>query len=287
MKRLILAILIVAACLSTVNAQTQKKAKRDTLYTITASKLKIVDGKPTDDFAIYNLKWADTLWNVSRDLDLEQPNLAIKNYRWYFYDKAHKKIRFERYVNERLDRRVRYIYDNSGLATLEHYQLNGADTVLVRKDILTRDSKGRVAKVKAVDGREKAIAACSYSYDEFGNEIKMKASMKFSLDADSVLNRQSSYVYDSLGRVVKKCVTTISQNKDKAYVCYVYTYTGNGKLESTTRYGKNGKMIGKEEIIYYSGRVSQRKFYDSDGMLTENLAFRYRKFGSSVDNNMY
>ncbi len=46
-------------------------------------------------------------------------------------------------------------------------------------------------------------------------------------------------------------------------------------------------MLGKEEIVYYSGRVSQRKYYDDRGVLYENMAYRYRKFGASLDNDMY
>lgn len=269
-----------------VNAQA-KKAKRDTLYTITASRLHIVDGKPTSDFTIYNLKWADTLWNVSRDLDMEQPNLAIKNYRWYFYDANKRLNRFERYINEKLDRRILYRIENNLLAQREHFQLNGTDTVLTRKDVITNDANGRASKIKVYDGKGKSIASLSYSYDAKGNEVKMKASMKVILDADSSFSRQTAYTYDSLGRVAKKMVKSVKADKQKESILYAYTYNKEGKLESTTRYDEMGKMLGKEEIVYYSGRISQRKYYNSEGVLTENLAFRYRKFGASLDNNMY
>lgn len=269
-----------------VNAQA-KKAKRDTLYTITASRLHIVDGKPTSDFTIYNLKWADTLWNVSRDLDMEQPNLAIKNYRWYFYDANKRLNRFERYINEKLDRRILYRIENNLLAQREHFQLNGTDTVLTRKDVITNDANGRASKIKVYDGKGKSIASLSYSYDAKGNEVKMKASMKVILDADSSFSRQTAYTYDSLGRVAKKMVKSVKADKQKESILYTYTYNKEGKLESTTRYDEMGKMLGKEEIVYYSGRISQRKYYNSEGVLTENLAFRYRKFGASLDNNMY
>jgi len=286
MKKILLSLLLLLIGVAGVNAQA-KKAKRDTLYTITASRLHIVDGKPTSDFTIYNLKWADTLWNVSRDLDMEQPNLAIKNYRWYFYDANKRLNRFERYINEKLDRRILYRIENNLLAQREHFQLNGTDTVLTRKDVITNDANGRASKIKVYDGKGKSIASLSYSYDAKGNEVKMKASMKVILDADSTFSRQTAYTYDSLGRVAKKMVKSVKADKQKENILYVYTYNKEGKLESTTRYDEMGKMLGKEEIVYYSGRISQRKYYNSEGVLTENLAFRYRKFGASLDNNMY
>lgn len=286
MKKILLSLLLLLIGVAGVNAQA-KKAKRDTLYTITASRLHIVDGKPTSDFTIYNLKWADTLWNVSRDLDMEQPNLAIKNYRWYFYDANKRLNRFERYINEKLDRRILYRIENNLLAQREHFQLNGTDTVLTRKDVITNDANGRASKIKVYDGKGKSIASLSYSYDAKGNEVKMKASMKVILDADSSFSRQTAYTYDSLGRVAKKMVKSVKADKQKENILYVYTYNKEGKLESTTRYDEMGKMLGKEEIVYYSGRISQRKYYNSEGVLTENLAFRYRKFGASLDNNMY
>lgn len=286
MKKILLSLLLLLIGVAGVNAQA-KKAKRDTLYTITASRLHIVDGKPTSDFTIYNLKWADTLWNVSRDLDMEQPNLAIKNYRWYFYDANKRLNRFERYINEKLDRRILYRIENNLLAQREHFQLNGTDTVLTRKDVITNDANGRASKIKVYDGKGKSIASLSYSYDAKGKEVKMKASMKVILDADSIFSRQTAYTYDSLGRVAKKMVKSVKADKQKENILYVYTYNKEGKLESTTRYDEMGKMLGKEEIVYYSGRISQRKYYNSEGVLTENLAFRYRKFGASLDNNMY
>lgn len=286
MKKILLSLLLLLIGVAGVNAQA-KKAKRDTLYTITASRIHIVDGKPTSDFTIYNLKWADTLWNVSRDLDMEQPNLAIKNYRWYFYDANKRLNRFERYINEKLDRRILYRIENNLLAQREHFQLNGTDTVLTRKDVITNDANGRASKIKVYDGKGKSIASLSYSYDAKGNEVKMKASMKVILDADSTFSRQTAYTYDSLGRVAKKMVKSVKADKQKENILYVYTYNKEGKLESTTRYDEMGKMLGKEEIVYYSGRISQRKYYNSEGVLTENLAFRYRKFGASLDNNMY
>jgi len=286
MKKILLSLLLLLIGVAGVNAQA-KKAKRDTLYTITASRLHIVDGKPTSDFTIYNLKWADTLWNVSRDLDMEQPNLAIKNYRWYFYDANKRLNRFERYINEKLDRRILYRIENNLLAQREHFQLNGTDTVLTRKDVITNDANGRASKIKVYDGKGKSIASLSYSYDAKGNEVKMKASMKVILDADSTFSRQTAYTYDSLGRVAKKMVKSVKADKQKENILYTYTYNKEGKLESTTRYDEMGKMLGKEEIVYYSGRISQRKYYNSEGVLTENLAFRYRKFGASLDNNMY
>ncbi|WP_047444856.1 hypothetical protein [Alistipes sp. ZOR0009] len=286
MKKILLSLLLLLIGVAGVNAQA-KKAKRDTLYTITASRLHIVDGKPTSDFTIYNLKWADTLWNVSRDLDMEQPNLAIKNYRWYFYDANKRLNRFERYINEKLDRRILYRIESNLLAQREHFQLNGTDTVLTRKDVITNDANGRASKIKVYDGKGKSIASLSYSYDAKGNEVKMKASMKVILDADSTFSRQTTYTYDSLGRVAKKMVKSVKADKQKENILYAYTYNKEGKLESTTRYDEMGKMLGKEEIVYYSGRISQRKYYNSEGVLTENLAFRYRKFGASLDNNMY
>lgn len=286
MKKILLSLLLLLIGVAGVNAQA-KKAKRDTLYTITASRIHIVDGKPTSDFTIYNLKWADTLWNVSRDLDMEQPNLAIKNYRWYFYDANKRLNRFERYINEKLDRRILYRIENNLLAQREHFQLNGTDTVLTRKDVITNDANGRASKIKVYDGKGKSIASLSYSYDAKGNEVKMKASMKVILDADSTFSRQTAYTYDSVGRVAKKMVKSVKADKQKENILYTYTYNKEGKLESTTRYDEMGKMLGKEEIVYYSGRISQRKYYNSGGMLTENLAFRYRKFGASLDNNMY
>lgn len=286
MKKILLSLLLLLIGVASVNAQA-KKAKRDTLYTITASRIHIVDGKPTSDFTIYNLKWADTLWNVSRDLDMEQPNLAIKNYRWYFYDAYKRLNRFERYINEKLDRRILYRIENNLLAQREHFQLNGTDTVLTRKDVITNDANGRASKIKVYDGKGKSIASLSYSYDAKGNEVKMKASMKVILDADSSFSRQTAYTYDSLGRVAKKMVKSVKADKQKESILYTYTYNKEGKLESTTRYDEMGKMLGKEEIVYYSGRISQRKYYNSEGVLTENLAFRYRKFGASLDNNMY
>lgn len=286
MKKILLSLLLLLIGVAGVNAQA-KKAKRDTLYTITASRLHIVDGKPTSDFTIYNLKWADTLWNVSRDLDMEQPNLAIKNYRWYFYDAKKRLNRFERYINEKLDRRILYRIENNLLAQREHFQLNGTDTVLTRKDVITNDANGRASKIKVYDGKGKSIASLSYSYDAKGNEVKMKASMKVILDADSSFSRQTAYTYDSLGRIAKKMVKSVKADKQKENILYAYTYNKEGKLESTTRYDEMGKMLGKEEIVYYSGRISQRKYYNSEGVLTENLAFRYRKFGASLDNNMY
>lgn len=286
MKKILLSLLLLLIGVASVKAQA-KKAKRDTLYTITASRIHIVDGKPTSDFTIYNLKWADTLWNVSRDLDMEQPNLAIKNYRWYFYDANKRLNRFERYINEKLDRRILYRIENNLLAQREHFQLNGTDTVLTRKDVITNDANGRASKIKVYDGKGKSIASLSYSYDAKGNEVKMKASMKVILDADSSFSRQTAYTYDSLGRVAKKMVKSVKADKQKESILYTYTYNKEGKLESTTRYDEMGKMLGKEEIVYYSGRISQRKYYNSEGVLTENLAFRYRKFGASLDNNMY
>lgn len=286
MKKILLSLLLLLIGVAGVNAQA-KKAKRDTLYTITASRIHIVDGKPTSDFTIYNLKWADTLWNVSRDLDMEQPNLAIKNYRWYFYDANKRLNRFERYINEKLDRRILYRIENNLLAQREHFQLNGTDTVITRKDVITNDANGRASKIKVYDGKGKSIASLSYSYDAKGNEVKMKASMKVILDADSTFSRQTAYTYDSVGRVAKKMVKSVKADKQKENILYTYTYNKEGKLESTTRYDEMGKMLGKEEIVYYSGRISQRKYYNSGGMLTENLAFRYRKFGASLDNNMY
>lgn len=286
MKKILLSLLLLLIGVAGVNAQA-KKAKRDTLYTITASRIHIVDGKPTSDFTIYNLKWADTLWNVSRDLDMEQPNLAIKNYRWYFYDANKRLNRFERYINEKLDRRILYRIESNLLAQREHFQLNGTDTVLTRKDVITNDANGRASKIKVYDGKGKSIASLSYSYDAKGNEVKMKASMKVILDADSTFSRQTTYTYDSLGRVAKKMVKSVKADKQKENILYTYTYNKEGKLESTTRYDEMGKMLGKEEIVYYSGRISQRKYYNSEGVLTENLAFRYRKFGASLDNNMY
>lgn len=286
MKKILLSLLLLLIGVAGVNAQA-KKAKRDTLYTITASRIHIVDGKPTSDFTIYNLKWADTLWNVSRDLDMEQPNLAIKNYRWYFYDANKRLNRFERYINEKLDRRILYRIENNLLAQREHFQLNGTDTVLTRKDVITNDANGRASKIKVYDGKGKSIASLSYSYDAKGNEVKMKASMKVILDADSTFSRQTAYTYDSVGRVAKKMVKSVKADKQKENILYTYTYNKEGKLESTTRYDEMGKMLGKEEIVYYSGRISQRKYYNSEGVLTENLAFRYRKFGASLDNNMY
>lgn len=286
MKKILLSLLLLLIGVAGVNAQA-KKAKRDTLYTITASRIHIVDGKPTSDFTIYNLKWADTLWNVSRDLDMEQPNLAIKNYRWYFYDANKRLNRFERYINEKLDRRILYRIENNLLAQREHFQLNGTDTVLTRKDVITNDANGRASKIKVYDGKGKSIASLSYSYDAKGNEVKMKASMKVILDADSSFSRQTAYTDDSLGRVAKKMVKSVKADKQKESILYTYTYNKEGKLESTTRYDEMGKMLGKEEIVYYSGRISQRKYYNSEGVLTENLAFRYRKFGASLDNNMY
>jgi len=287
MKKILLSLLLLLIGVAGVNAQA-KKAKRDTLYTITASRIHIVDGKPTSDFTIYNLKWADALWNVSRDLDMEQPNLAIKNYRWYFYDANKRLNRFERYINEKLDRRILYRIENNLLAQREHFQLNGTDTVLTRKDVITNDANGRTSKIKVYNGKGKSIASLSYSYDAKGNEVKMKASMKVILDADSSFSRQqTAYTYDSLGRVAKKMVKSVKADKQKESILYAYTYNKDGKLESTTRYDEMGKMLGKEEIVYYSGRISQRKYYNSEGVLTENLAFRYRKFGASLDNNMY
>jgi len=220
-------------------------------------------------------------------LDMEQPNLAIKNYRWYFYDANKRLNRFERYINEKLDRRILYRIENNLLAQREHFQLNGTDTVLTRKDVITNDANGRASKIKVYDGKGKSIASLSYSYDAKGNEVKMKASMKVILDADSTFSRQTAYTYDSVGRVAKKMVKSVKADKQKENILYAYTYNKEGKLESTTRYDEMGKMLGKEEIVYYSGRISQRKYYNSGGMLTENLAFRYRKFGASLDNNMY
>jgi YD repeat-containing protein len=173
------------------------------------------------------------------------------------------------------------------LAQREHFQLNGTDTVLTRKDVITNDANGRASKIKVYDGKGKSIASLSYSYDAKGNEVKMKASMKVILDADSTFSRQTAYTYDSLGRVAKKMVKSVKADKQKESILYAYTYNKEGKLESTTRYDEMGKMLGKEEIVYYSGRISQRKYYNSEGVLTENLAFRYRKFGASLDNNMY
>lgn len=286
MKRLSLCLLLVALG-STIAFAQAKKAKRDTLYTITASRIHIVDGKPTENFTIYNLQWADTLWNVSRDLDLEQPNLAIKNYRWYFYDAGKHLTRFDRYINEKLDRRILYKLENNRISQRDHYQLSGNDTIITRKDMIATDANGRVSKIKVFDGKGKSIASASYTYDAKGNEIKMKSSMKIILDADSLFSRQTVYTYDSVGRVSKKVVKSVKADKSKESMLYVFSYNKEGKLESTTRFDENGKMVGKEEIIYYSGRISQRKFYNSEGTLIENRAFRYRKFGASIDNNMY
>jgi hypothetical protein len=264
-----------------------KKAKRDTLYTITQSRIHIKDGQPTSEFDIINLKWADTLWHVSRDLDMEQPNLAINNYRWFFYNKDKNLTRFERYVAQKLDRRILYKLQNGLLTEREHYQLNGTDTVLVRRDLLSRGSNGLVSKIKVVDGKGKTIASESYRYDSRGNEVKKKASMKVILDADSVFSRQTTYTYDSAGRIATRNVSLVKSDKSKDFTAYVYSYNKDGKLQLTTKYDKWGKMIGKEEIIYYSGRVSQRKYYDGNGVLYENMAYRYRKFGASLDNDMY
>jgi len=285
MKRTILTLILLVVC-AFAFGQT-KKAKRDTLYTITQSRIHIKDGQPTNTFDIINLKWADTLWHVSRDLDMEQPNLAINNYRWFFYDKDKNLIRFERYVAQKLDRRIVYKLNNGLVAEREHYQLSGNDTVLVRRDLLTRGGNGWVSKIKVVDAKGKTIATESYSYDARGNEVKMKASMKVVLDADSVLSRQTTYTYDSAGRIATRNVKLVKSDKSKDFTAYVYTYNKDGKLQLTTRYDAWGKMLGKEEIIYYSGRVSQRKYYDDRGVLYENMAYRYRKFGASLDNDMY
>jgi hypothetical protein len=285
MKRTALTLILLVAC--AIAFGQAKKAKRDTLYTITQSRIHIKDGKPTDAFDIINLKWADTLWHVSRDLDMEQPNLAINNYRWFFYDKDKNLTRFERYVAQKLDRRIVYKLQN-GLATeREHYQLEGKDTMLFRRDLLSRGGNGWVSSIKVVDAKGKKIATQSYNYDDKGNEVKMKASMKVILDADSALSRQTTYTYDSVGRVAKKIVKLVKADKSKDYTLYAYTYNKDGKLQLTSRFDANGKQLGKEEIIYYSGRVSQRKYYDGNGTLYENMAYRYRKFGASLDNDMY
>jgi hypothetical protein len=285
MKKATLALILVIAC-SFAFGQA-KKAKRDTLYTITQSRIHIKDGQPTNEFDIMNLKWADTLWHVSRDLDMEQPNLAINNYRWYFYDRDKNLIRFERYIAQKLDRRVVCKLQNGLLTEREHYQLSGKDTVLLCRDIFTRNGNGWVTKIKVANAKGKTISSESFTYDAKGNELKKKASMKVMLDADSVLSRQTVYTYDSLGRIGKKTVKLVKADKSKDQTLYVYTYGKDGKLQLTTRYDSNGKLLGKEEIIYYSGRVSQRKYYNADGVLYENFAYRYRKFGASLDNDMY
>jgi|GEM_PF-6134426 len=285
MTKTCLTILILS--ISLMSFGQTKKAKRDTLYTITQSRIFIKDGKPTDQFEIVNLKWADTLWRVSRDLDMEQPNLAINNYRWFFYDKDGRITRFERYIAQKLDRRILYRYENGSLAQRDHYNLNGNDTVVFQKDLISRNSNGLVSKIKVVDDKGKSIASFSYSYDAKGKEVKMKGSMKRLLDQDSVLNRQQTYSYDSLGRIASKVVKQTKSDKSSSYTRYVYTYTNEGKLSTTTRYDADSKLLGKEEIVYYSGRVSQRKIYDSNGVLVDNQAFRYRKFGASIDNDMY
>lgn len=285
MKKITITLILLVACAATFG-QT-KKAKRDTLYTITQSRIHIKDGQPTNEFDIINLKWADTLWHVSRDLDMEQPNLAINNYRWFFYDKDKNLARFECYVAQKLDRRIIYKYQNRLLTEREHYQLSGKDTVLVRRDLLSRGGNGWVSKIKVVNAKGKTIASESYSYDARGNEVKKKASMKEVLDADSVFSRQTTYTYDSVGRVAKKAVKLVKADKSKDFTLYAYTYNKDGKLQLTSRFDANGKLFGKEEIIYYSGRVSQRKYYDGNGVLYENMAYRYRKFGASLDNDMY
>ncbi len=285
MKRTTLTLILLVVC--TIAFGQAKKAKRDTLYTITQSRIHIKDGQPTNEFDIINLKWADTLWHVSRDLDMEQPNLAINNYRWFFYDRDKNLTRFERYVAQKLDRRILYRYQNRLLTEREHYQLSGNDTVLVRRDLLSRGGNGWVSSIKVVDAKGKKIATQSFSFDEKGNEVKMKASMKVALDADSVLNRQTTYTYDSVGRIAKKAVKLVKADKSKDFTLYAYTYNKDGKLQLTSRFDANGKLLGKEEIIYYSGRVSQRKYYDGNGVLYENMAYRYRKFGASLDNDMY
>lgn len=285
MKKITITLILLVACAATFGQA--KKAKRDTLYTITQSRIHIKDGQPTNEFDIINLKWADTLWHVSRDLDMEQPNLAINNYRWFFYDKNKNLTRFERYVAQKLDRRIIYKLQNGMVTEREHYQLSGNDTVLFRQDLLSRGGNGWVTSIKVVDGKGKKIASQSFSYDAKGNEVKMKASMKVILDADSVFSRQTTYTYDSVGRVAKKAVKLVKADKSKDFTLYAYTYNKDGKLQLTSRFDANGKLLGKEEIIYYSGRVSQRKYYDGNGVLYENMAYRYRKFGASLDNDMY
>lgn len=287
MKKVLLSLVLVVACLAvSAQASKTKKAKRDTLYTITASKIHIVDGKPTNDFSIYNLKWADTLWNVTRDLDMEQPNLAIKNYRWYFYDSQKRVSRFERYLNEKFDRRVVYLYTGELLSECKHYQLSDKDTTLIRTDQVSR-LDGKVSKIKVVSPVGKTMATFSYKYDEKGNEIKMKASMRTLIDPDSVYSRQATYKYNAEGKVEQKQVTTVKADKSKETIKFQYAYNKDGKLELTSKFDGAGKSLGKEELIYYSGRLSQRKIYDASGLLIENQAFRYRKFGASSDNDMY
>lgn len=285
MKKILLSILLIAVC--SISFGQQKKAKRDTLFTITQSRIHIKDGQPTNEFDIINLKWADTLWHVSRDLDMEQPNLAINNYRWFFYDKDRKLTRFERYVAQKLDRRIVYKLKNGWPYEREHYQLSGSDTVLFCRDIISRDALGRVSKIKVVNAKGKTIASESYKYDARGNEVKKKASMKVVLDADSVLSRQTTYRYDSAGRITLKSVKLVKADRSKDFIAYVFEYNKEGKLQMTSRFDKWGKLLGKEEIVYYSGRISQRKYYNEKNDLVENMAYRYRKFGASLDNDMY
>lgn len=283
------ALLLLLGVMAGANAQqlTKKLGKRDTLYTITMSKIIIVDGKPTDKFDIVNLKWADTLWHVSRDLDFT-PKMSIKDYRWFFYDKNFNTTRFERYVDEKLALRTVNVFNSQNqLTERRHYTLSNGDTVLFRHDVVASNGKGQPTKIDIFDGSNKKIASETYVYDANGNELRKKAKMKALLDADSVYSRQTAYVYDSVGRIAQKTVAAVNGDKSKSKIRYEYTYNKDGKLASIAQYNSAGNMLGKEEIIYHSGRVSQRKYYNSDSVLVENLAYRYRKFGASLDHDMY
>jgi len=247
------------------------------VYRVTVtSRYLLEDGVPTSRFFAVNQEIYDSLGRLHTEIDYNRETNYPGNYRWHFYDSL-LLVRTEHYINEQLDLRAVFRYDDSLVAQESHYRLSGSDTVLTKRLIYSYDRKGRVVRMDALNSNGRRLYRARYTYDENGTETRRRVTGRRGEPEDNIARLDREPQYDSIGMLVFESVKLRMSDRTRKQNTRRYRYDEKNNLIELLELDGAGDQIRRIEYAWQTGRNRLQRiiYFDRDDNIEEYLARRY------------
>lgn len=254
------------------------------VYRVTVtSRYVLEDGELTSQFYAINQEIYDSLGRLHTEVDYDWETHYPNNYRWHFFDSL-LLVRTEHYINEQLDRRVVFKYDEDSLVTEEvHYRLSGSDTLLNKRLIYFYDRNGRVVRTDALNSGGRRLYRARYSYDHRGTETRRRVRGRRGDHEDNIARLDRESEYDSLEMLASETVRLRMSDRSRDQYTRKYRYDEQQNIIGLIELDDKGNQVMRIEYAWQPqrNRLQRIIYFDEKDNIEKYIAKRYEIYRTS------
>ena len=193
-------------------------------------------------------------------------NLMIRYHTIFTYDENGNMIEENAYVDEGLNSKVKFEYDDDGNQIgFYTYQSDGS---LQLKGTYKYDDDGNKIEFRRYIAEMESEFKKTYEYDDDGNMI-----VENSFDSEGEINKKRTYEYDKNGNKIQFILFSSDGSMSSKSN---YEYDRNGNRTQEIRYKADGSLSEKKTYKYDdNGNLIEENSIHSSGEIYENWSYEY------------